>query len=212
VIRVVIADDHVIIHKGLQDLFRDVGGIAAAAKVFSGEELLKLLGDANSRFDLLMLDITMPGMSGIELISHVRMLRPTLPILILSMYDEPQIVRRVLQAGASGFVTKGSGEDILVAAIRKVALGGRFVDSAVVEQVMFEAQVRSEAVAHDCLSPRELQVMKSLARGRSLAEIARECFISDKTVSTHKARLMQKMNFQSNAELVRYAIDYHLIE
>jgi DNA-binding NarL/FixJ family response regulator len=212
VIRVVIADDHVIIHKGLQDLFRDVGGISAAAKIFSGEELLKLLSDANSRFDLLMLDITMPGLSGIELISHVRILRPKLPILILSMHDEPQIVRRVLQAGASGFVTKGSDEDILVAAIRKVAQGGRFVDSAVIEQVMFEAPARSEVVAHDCLSPRELQVMKSLARGRSLAEIASECFISDKTVSTHKARLMQKLNFQSNAELVRYAIDHRLIE
>jgi DNA-binding NarL/FixJ family response regulator len=211
-IRVMVADDHVIIHKGLLELFRDIGDISAAGAVRSGDELLKRLGDGNSTFDLLLLDISMPGLSGVELISRIRALRPRLPILILSMQDEPQIVRRVLQAGASGFVTKGSSEDILVAAIRKVAQGGRFVDSAVIEQVMFGAPVCNASPAHDCLSPRELQIMKSLSRGRSLTEIARECFISDKTVSTHKSRLMQKMSFQSNAELVRYAIDHRLIE
>jgi DNA-binding NarL/FixJ family response regulator len=211
-IRVLIADDHIIIHKGLQELFRDVGGISVAGMASSGDELLKLLGDSNRLFDILLLDLSMSGLSGVDLISSIRALRSWLPILILSMHDEPQIVRRVLQAGASGFVTKGCSEDILVAAIRKIAHGGRFVDSAVIEQVMFDTSIRNESVAHDCLSPRELQVMKSLARGRSLTEIAQECFISDKTVSTHKARLMQKMNFQSNAELVRYAIDHRLIE
>jgi len=212
VIRVMVADDHFIIHKGLQELFREIRDISAVGMVSSSEELLKRLGDSSGQIDLLLLDITMPGLSGIELISCIRALRPSLPILILSMHDEPQIVRRVLQAGASGFVTKGSAEDILVAAIRKVAQGGRFIDSAVIEQVMFDAPVRNESRAHDCLSPRELQIMKSLAMGRSLAEIASTCFISDKTVSTHKARLMQKMGFQSNAELVRYAIDHRLIE
>jgi DNA-binding NarL/FixJ family response regulator len=211
-IRVVIADDHVIIHKGLQELFRDVGDILVEGMASSGDELLRLLNDGNNLFDLLLLDLSMSGLSGVDLLSRVRALRPRLPILILSMHEEPQIVRRVLQAGASGFVAKGSDEDILIAAIRKVAHGGRFVDSVVIEQVMFDTFVRHEATAHDCLSPRELQVMKGLARGGSLAEIARECFISDKTVSTHKARLMQKMNFQSNADLVRYAIDHHLIE
>ncbi|WP_028535497.1 response regulator [Paludibacterium yongneupense] len=211
-IKVMIADDHAIIHKGLQELFRDVGNISAAGMVSSGEELLKRLGDGSSVFDLLLLDISMPGLSGVELISRICALRPKLPILVLSVHDEPQIVRRVLHAGASGFVTKGSSEDILVAAIRRVAQGGRFVDSAIIEQVMFDPPLRHESAAHGRLSPRELQIMKSLARGRSLAEIAAECFISDKTVSTHKARLMLKMGFQSNAELVRYAIDHHLIE
>ena len=206
-----VADDHVIIRMGLQELFRDIGDITAAAMVSSGEELLQRLVHGNGLFDLLLLDITMPGLSGIKLISQICALQPRLPILVLSMHDEPQIVRRVLQAGVCGFVTKGSSEDILVAAIRKVAQGGHFIDSAIIEQMLF-APAHNQSAAHDCLSPRELQIMKRLARGRSLAEIDIECFISDKTVSTHKARLMQKMGFQSNAELVRYAVHHNLIE
>lgn len=211
-IRVLIADDHVIVRKGLQELFRDMGDISATGMVASGEELLTRLRDNHSQFDLLLLDLTMPGVSGIELIARIRSINAKLPILVLSMYDEPQIVRRVLQAGVSGFVTKGSGEDSLVTAIRKVAYGGRFVDSAVIEQVMFDTPARSESILHKCLSPRELLIMKRLAKGQGVAEIGNELFISDKTVSTHKARLMLKMKFQSNAELVRYAVDHHLIE
>lgn len=207
-----VADDHVIVRMGLLELFRDIGDISVAGMVGSGEELLKRLGDASNLLDLLLLDISMPGVSGVELILRIRSMRPTLPILILSMHDEPHVVRRVLQAGASGFVTKGSSEDILVTAIRKVAQGGRFVDSAVIEQIMFDTPSQKELMAHACLSPRELQILKRLARGRNLAEIASEYFISDKTVSTHKARLMRKMGFKNNAELVRYAIDHRLVE
>jgi len=131
---------------------------------------------------------------------------------VLSMHNELQVAKRVLQAGANGFVTKGSAQDTLMSAIRKVAQGGRFVDPGVAEQMMFEKPQNNEEAPHERLSERELHILKLFARGRSVNDIADELFISNKTVSTHKARLMQKLNFQSNAELVRYAADHGLIE
>lgn len=154
----------------------------------------------------------MPGISGNQLIARVRAQHDRLPILVLSMHNELQVAKRTFSAGAAGFVTKGSAPETLVAAVRKVAAGGRFIDPLLAEQMMFEKPGAGESAAHERLSERELQVMKLLARGMGGNEIARELFISNKTVSTHKTRLMQKMNFQSNAEVVRYAADHGLVE
>ena len=209
-IKVLIADDHVVVRNGLRQLFGLMGDIAVAGEATNGEEVLEALN--HGPFDLLLLDLTMPGLSGINLIQRVRALDAKLPILVLSMHDELLIAKRVLTAGASGFITKGSAQDTLIAAIRKVAAGGRFVDHAVSDQMMFEKPASSESVPHERLSERELHVMKLYAKGWGVNEIAAELYISNKTVSSHKARVMQKMNFQSNAELVRYAADHGLVE
>jgi DNA-binding NarL/FixJ family response regulator len=210
VIRVLIADDHVIVRGGLKQLFALVGDIVVAGEATNGAEVLEAL--RHGQFDLVLLDLTMPGISGVSLIGHIRALNAKLPILVLSMHNELQVAKRVLQAGAAGFVTKGSKQDTLMDAVRKVAAGGRFVDPVIAEQMMFEKPVSGEIAPHQRLSERELHIMKLFAKGRGINEIAEELCISNKTVSTHKARLMQKMNFQSNAELIRYAADQGLIE
>ncbi len=209
-IRVLIADDHVIVRSGLKQLFELMGDITVAGEAINGDEVLAALQPG--KFDLLLLDLTMPGISGINLIARIRTEDAALPILVLSMHNELQIAKRVLQAGASGYVTKGSEQETLMSAIRKVAAGGRYIDPVVAEQMMFEKPVQGEAAPHERLSERELLIMKLFAKGKGVNAIAKELFISNKTVSTHKARLIQKLNFQSNAELVRYAVDHGLIE
>jgi len=209
VIRVLIADDHVVVRSGLKQLFELMGDIVVTGEATNGEEVLAAL--TRGQFDLLLLDLTMPGISGVNLIGRIKAQNANLPVLVLSMHNELQIAKRVLQAGASGFVTKGSGEDTLMSAIRRVAAGGRFVDPIVVEQMLFEKPTAGESAPHERLSERELHIMKLFAKGRSVNEIAEELFISNKTVSTHKTRLMQKLNFQNNAELIRYAADHSLI-
>lgn len=209
-IRVLIADDHVIVRNGLKQLFELMGDITVAGEATNGTEALEAL--RQGEYDLILLDLTMPGISGVSLIGHIRAQYAKLPILVLSMHNELQIAKRVLQAGASGFVTKGSMQDILMDAVRKVAAGGRFIDPAIAELMMFEKPATGEIAPHERLSERELHIMKLFAKGKGINEIAEELFISNKTVSTHKARLMQKLNFQSNAELIRYAADHNLIE
>jgi DNA-binding NarL/FixJ family response regulator len=206
-----IADDHVVVRSGLKQLFALMGDIVVAGEAANGEEVLAALKQENQH-DLVLLDLTMPGISGITLIAEIRALYPKLPILVLSMHNELQIAKRVLQAGAAGFVTKGSMQDILMDAVHKVAGGGRFIDPMIAEQMMFEKAPAVDLAPHEQLSERELQILKLFAKGHGINEIAEELYISNKTVSTHKARLMQKMGFASNAELVRYAADYNLVE
>lgn len=209
-IRVLIADDHVVVRSGLKQLFTLMGDIVVAGEATNGNEVIEAL--QHGQYDLILLDLTMPGVSGVNLIGQIRALNAKLPVLVLSMHNELQIAKRVLQAGASGFVTKGSMQNILMDGVRKVAGGGRFIDPVIAEQMMFEKPASAEGAAHARLSERELHIMKLFANGKGINEIAEELFISNKTVSTHKARLMQKMNFQSNAELVRYAADHGLVE
>lgn len=209
-IRILIADDHDIVRGGLKQLFSLTDDIIVVGEVANGAETLEAL--RHGSFDLILLDLTMPGISGVSLIGHIRALNATLPILVYSMHNELQVAKRALAAGASGFVTKGSMQDILMSAVRRVARGGRFIDPDIAEQMMFEKPVPGESAPHERLSERELHIMKLFAKGHGINEIADELFISNKTVSTHKARLMQKMNFQSNAELIRYTADHGLIE
>ncbi len=209
-IKVLIADDHVIVRSGLKQLFALMGDIAVEGEATNGNEVMDTL--RQKPFDLLLLDLTMPGVSGVNLIGRIRASHPKLPILVLSMHNELQVAKRVLQAGANGFVTKGSMQEILIEAVRKVSSGGRFVDPVIAEQMLFEKTSPGDGALHECLSERELHILRLFAKGKSVNEIANDLFISNKTVSTHKARLMQKLNFQNNAELVRYAADHGLIE
>lgn len=205
--RVLIADDHVMIRNGLAQLLGTLEGIAETVQVANGDEVLAEL--ALGKFDLLVLDLTMPGLSGAKLIECIRAEHARLPILVLSMHNEVQIAKRALQAGANGFATKGGDEDTLVSAIRKVAAGGRFVDPSM---VMFDKKVAGGAAAHEQLSERERQIMALFAKGRGVKEIADQLLISDRTVSTYKARLMHKLDLGNNAELIRYVAECGLDE
>jgi len=202
-IRVFIADDHALMREGLKRLFALMTDIAVVGEAGNGDEVLERL--AQIEIDLLLLDMTMPGHSGEDLIARIRIHRPALPILILSMHNESQIAQRALLAGASGYITKDSDPAVLLDAIHKVASGKRFIDADIAERMAFSISV-GDSISHEALSSRELQVMRMLAQGLSVNEIADLLDISNKTVSTHKARLMEKMRFASNVDIVKYAL------
>lgn len=206
--RLLLVDDHHIVREGLKQLFALVADITVVAEAEDGPQALAMVQKQPTDFDLLLIDMTMPGISGHDLIARIHNHAPTLRILILSMHAEVQIVRRALQAGASGYVTKDCDPEMLLNAIRRVANGGNFISPSLVEQMLFE---NSGAPLHSSLSAREYQVLRFLAKGMSINDVAAELCISNKTVSTHKARLMEKMGFANNADLVRYAVAHKLI-
>lgn len=208
-IRVLVADDHSVVRSGIRQIFATTADLAVAGEAGNGLDVLARLraGDC----DLLLLDMSMPGLSGVDLIRRVKAERPILPVLVLSMHNEGQVVSRALRAGAAGYVTKDCEPEILLAAIRKVAAGGRFIDPALVDAVVFAAS-GPDSPPHEALSDREFQVLRLVAAGRSLADIGALLSISAKTVSTHKTRLMEKLGIENNADLVRYAIRHGLLK
>jgi DNA-binding NarL/FixJ family response regulator len=207
--KILIADDHSIVRKGLKHLCDSAGDIVVAGEAASGEEVLEALQSA--QFDLLLLDLTMPGISGVELMEKIRAQHASLPILIFSMRTEMHVVKRMATLGVGGYITKGGSDELLLSAIRKVAGGGAFIDPVIAEQMVFEPAGRGLPVPETRLSQRELQILKLLGQGKSVNEIADELFLNNRTISTYKARLMQKMNFKNNAELVLYASESGLI-
>jgi DNA-binding NarL/FixJ family response regulator len=209
-IRLMIAEDHAIVRAGLKHLFKLFDDIQVVAEATNGPTTLECL--RQHEVDLLLLDVTMPGISGEELIVRLRGHYPELPILVLSMHNEPQVARRVLTAGANGYLTKDRDPETLIGAIRKVASGGRFLDPQLAEQMAFETTAPTAPPSHDCLTARELQIMRLIATGIGVTQIASQLAISTKTVSTHKARLMEKMGFATVADLMRYVIVHSLVD
>jgi DNA-binding NarL/FixJ family response regulator len=209
-IRVVIADDHTIVREGLRQLLALAGDIVVAAEAVNGHEVVDRVRDTD--FEILLLDLSMPGKSGMELIRQVKNEKPRLRILVLSMHEENQYAVRAIKAGASGYLTKDSASVQLVLAIRKLASGGAFISAEVAEQLARDAHGVSDALPHTTLSDREYQVFRMLVAGVSLTEIAERLNLSIKTISTHKARLMQKMNIGNQAELIHYAIAHKLTD
>lgn len=207
-IRLMIADDHAIMREGLKQLFALNSDLRVTAEAENGAVLLEKLRQVS--IDLLLLDMSMPGISGEDLLTRIRNHYPQLPILVLSMHNEAPIAQRALRAGASGYLTKDSDPEALLAAIRRVVAGGRYIDAALAEQIAFAASGLGSNHPHDSLTDRERQVMRLLARGISVKQIAAQLVISHKTISTHKARLMEKMGFSCNADIVRYAIKQQL--
>lgn len=201
-IRILLAEDHAIVREGLKQLLQTQSDILVAAEATSGEEVQRQLPQV--AVDLLMLDMSMPGLCGEPLIIRLHAAFPELPILVLSMHNEPQVARRALHAGARGYITKDQSPEVLLAGIRKVAAGGRFIDPALAEQLIFD--LPPCVAGRGPLSEREFEILGYLAKGVSVNEIASLLGISNKTVSTHKARLMEKMGFTSNADLVRYVL------
>ena len=209
-IQVLIADDHAIVRGGVKQLLALVEDITVAGEATNGMQLMELLSTVPC--DVILMDMTMPGLCGVDLIARIRAHAPKLPILVLSMRNEAQVARGALRAGATGYLTKDNEPEVLLAAIRKTAAGSRFIDPLLVEEMVFESDATDARPAHEQLSNREFHILSLLARGQTVNDIARELAISNKTVSTHKARLMQKMNFRSNAELVRYGVAHGLTE
>ena len=207
-ISVLIADDHVVIRKGLVQLFEMTEDLLVAGEASSGDEVLEYL--QTLKIDMILLDLTMPGIHGVALIKEIRSLHGKLPILVLSMHTELAVAKEVFQAGGLGYLTKGCNEDLLIEAIRSVAAGERFIDPVMTEQMFFETKLNSALILIEQLTERELKIMGLLAQGKSIKEIAYDFGVSYKTISSHKTRIMQKMNFQSNAELVLYASKYGL--
>jgi DNA-binding NarL/FixJ family response regulator len=210
VIRIVVADDHTILREGLRQLLASASDLEIVGEASDGFEALELVRGAD--FDVLLLDLSMPGRSGIELIRQVKSEKPKLRVLVLSMHAEHQYAVRAVRAGASGYLTKDSAATQLVAAIRKVAGGGAFISAEVAEQLALSAMPHAEGPPHMSLSDREYQVFQFLVSGRSVSDTATELNLSVKTVSTHKARLMEKIGVANQTELVHYAIRHRLAD
>lgn len=206
-ITLMIADDHAIVRSGLKQIIATTIDIEVVAEATRGEDIFEQL--QKEAVDLLLLDMSMPGLAGLELIGRLQVTNPQLPILVLSMHNEGQIVARALRAGAGGYVTKDSEPEVLLAAIRKVAHGGRFIDPALGDVMVFE-RGPARPLAHEALSERERQVLEGIVAGLPLGEIADQLHLSPKTVSTHKMRLMEKLHVDNNADLIRYAIRHGL--
>jgi len=209
-IRVLVVDDHPVVRRGIIQILEGEPDMASVSEAANAGELMRLA--AGGDWDVVVLDINLPDRSGMEVLRDLKALRPDLPVLVLSMYPEDQYALRALKAGASGYLTKESVTEELVAAVRKAAGGGRYVSASLAEKLA-EAMVSPVGKApHELLSNREFQVMRMIASGKRLKDIAQELRLSVKTVSTYRSRVMEKMGFQSDAQLIRYALRHGLLD
>ncbi|MFC5499377.1 response regulator [Caenimonas terrae] len=211
-IRIVIADDHAIVREGLKRIVAEAGEFTVVGEAADGNEVLRLARERE--FEVLVLDLSMPGRSGMELIKLVRAEKNAPRILVLSMHQELQYAVRAIKSGASGYLTKESAPSQLVQAIRKIAGGGAFISAEVAEQLALGAMPGGDRAGapHESLSDREFEVFRLIAAGVSVTDIAAQLHLSVKTVSTHKANLMQKMGLSNQSELIRYALQHGLTD
>ena len=207
--RILLVDDHAVVRRGVRAILEDQLPGAQVAEAADGDAALLALGE---RFDALVLDLSMPGRSGIDLLAEIKHRHPQLPVLIMSLHGEEQFAVRALRAGASGYLTKSTAPEQLVAAVTKIARGGRYVSESLAERLAAGLGGGSLASAtHERLSDREFDVMRGIASGKSVSDIAADMRLSVKTVSTYRARLLEKMGMENNAELTRYALEHGLV-
>ncbi|MGZ3182364.1 MAG: response regulator [Telluria sp.] len=209
-LRVLVADDHALLREGLCKLLGDHPDLVVAGEAENGHALLALL--RRERFDVLLLDMAMPGRSGLDLLRQVRLAVPDLPVLILSMQKDPQYAVRALKAGARGYLCKDSASAELVRAIRKVAAGGTFVGHTIAENMAQGLTQGSDQAPHEQLTDREFEVFRLLASGLSATAAGRQLHLSIKTISSHKGRILQKMGLATTADMIRYAVRHHLVD
>lgn len=209
-IKVLIVDDHAIVRQGLKQILVDIPDMEVFGEAASGDEALKFIRDEG--WDIMLLDIAMPGKNVMELIKLSKQQSPHLPILILSMYPEDQYAIRMLRAGADGYLTKESAPEQLVAAIRKVAKGGKYISPAMTEKLIAELNPSQNLLPHTKLTDREFQVFSGICAGKSITDLAQQMTLSVKTISTYRTRLMKKMNMSRNAEIIHYAFKNDLLE
>jgi DNA-binding NarL/FixJ family response regulator len=207
--RILIVDDHEVVREGLRRIFDRQPETATFGEASTVSQALKLIRD--EEWDVVVLDLSLGGRSGLEILKESKQLRPRLPVLILSMHSEEQFARRAFRAGAAGYITKDSPRAELVRAINKVIEGGTYVSPALAEKLVVDLKRGSDRPPHESLSNREFEVMRLIASGRTVGEIAELLSLSDRTISTHRARLLEKMGMKTNAELTHYAIKNSLV-
>jgi two-component system, NarL family, invasion response regulator UvrY len=209
-IRVLIADDHPIVRGGLKELLVRHLDDVVCGEAHNGQQVLTEV--RSQPWDLVILDITMPGRSGLGVLAELKVLRPKLPVLILSMHSEDQYGTRVLKAGASGYLRKESAPEELIKAVRKLLAGGRYVSPSLAETFARDLNENTERPAHERLSAREFEILMMIASGKPLNQIAEELHLSATTVSSYRARILEKMKMTTTAELIRYAVQNHLVD
>jgi DNA-binding NarL/FixJ family response regulator len=210
VIRLLLADDHALVREGLKRILAAAPDVEVAAEAATGDEALARVKQDD--YDLALVDLSMPGLSGLDLIRRLKLEKPRLRILVLSMHGESQYAARALKAGAAGYLTKDSAAAQLLGAIRKVAGGGVHISETAAAHLLAASARTGDASPHAALSDREFEVFRQLVAGRSLSEIAAALHVSVKTISTHKTRILEKMAMASTAELVRYAVEHRLLD
>ncbi|MBI5101736.1 MAG: response regulator transcription factor [Nitrospirae bacterium] len=209
-IRILITDDHRIVREGLKQILEETDDMCVTAEANNGQEVFARLSE--QAVDLVLLDISMPGRNGLDVLKQLRDDYPKIPVLMLSMYSEEQYAIRALKAGASGYMTKDSAPDELIDAIRKINLGKKYVSPSLAEKMAFYLDDKTDRPLHEALSDREYQVLSMIASGRTVKEIGAELNLSVKTISTYRSRILEKMRMSSNAALTHYAINNGLID
>lgn len=209
-IKLLIADDHTLVREGLKQILNDISEVEVSGEARNGQEVIDKV--STNHYDLILLDISFPGKSGLDVLKRLRALKPELPVIILSMHPEDQYAIRSLKAGASGYLTKESSPQELIGAILKVANGRKYISPSIVEKLAFALETNAGIPAHEKLSDREYQVMCLIASGKRVKEIADSLSLSVKTISTHRARILKKMSMKTNAQLTYYAIKNALVE
>jgi two-component system invasion response regulator UvrY len=204
-----VADDHAIVREGLKQILAETPDIVVGGEAGNAQEVLEHV--RNDEWDLVLLDIAMPGRGGLDILKQLRGERPELPILMLSMYPEEQYAVRALKAGACGYLTKASAPEELIAAIRKVSQGRRYVSSSLAERLAVYLETDADKPVHELLSDREYQIMVMIASGKTVTQIADELSLSVKTISTHRARTLKKLGMNNNAEITYYAVKHDLV-
>ncbi|MCD6282825.1 response regulator transcription factor [bacterium] len=208
--KVLIVDDHAIVREGLKQILAEIPGMVVAGEATTGEEALETI--ESQYYDVVVLDISLPDMSGLEILKQIKARHPQLVVLMLTIHPEEQYAVRVLQAGASGYLTKDTAPDELAAAVKKVAEGGRYVSPTLAEKLAFDLGPKAKAAPHESLSDREFEVLVMMASGKNVTKISEELHLSKKTISTYRRRILDKMGMETNAELIRYAVENELVE
>lgn len=207
--RIVIVDDHVIVRRGLNEILAESPDLVIVSECSNGQELIRLMG--NELFDLVLLDISLPGRNGLDILKQVKTMKPQLSVLVMTMHPEEQYAIRALKAGASGYITKDSAPDELLLAIRKVSQGGRYISASLAEKLAFSLGDAGGKHLHELLSDREYQILCLIASGKTVSGISADLALSVKTVSTYRTRILEKMRMSNNAELSNYAIKNGLV-
>ena len=207
-IEILLVDDHAIVREGLRRIIDDTTGITISAEASTGQEALDLIW--KEKYDLVILDISMPGKNGLQTLKEIKKYDAKLPVLMLSMHAEEQYAMRAMKAGASGYLTKESASEQLVSAIRKIYNGRKYISQGVAELLVTDIYHDDEKHLHEYLSDREFEILKLIVHGNSAKNIAANLSISDKTVSTYRSRILKKMNMKSTADLIHYAIENNI--